>query len=104
MAEMGWCPSGRLFEAAACGAPLLSDSWVGLEDFFQPGEEILLAEDASDTLTALQLHGDQLSGIARRARERTLDQHSSNKRAGDLVELLEQAASRSARQPEAQEV
>jgi spore maturation protein CgeB len=104
MAEMGWCPSGRLFEAAACGAPLLSDSWVGLEDFFQPGEEILLADDAADTLAALRLQGDQLSGLARRARERTLDQHSSNKRAGDLVELLEQAASRSARQPEAQGV
>jgi hypothetical protein len=50
------------------------------------------------------LHGDQLSGIASRARERTLDQHSSNKRAGDLVELLEQAASRSVRQPQAQGV
>jgi spore maturation protein CgeB len=104
MAKMGWCPSGRLFEAAACGAPLLSDRWIGLENFFQPGEEILLADDADDTLAALQLDDDQLSGIARRARERTLDQHSSNQRAIELIELLEQAASRSARQPEAQGV
>jgi spore maturation protein CgeB len=104
MAKMGWCPSGRLFEAAACGAPLLSDRWIGLENFFQPGEEILLADDADDTLAALQLDDDQLSRIARRARERTLDQHSSNQRAIELIELLEQAASRSARQPEAQGV
>jgi spore maturation protein CgeB len=104
MAKMGWCPSGRLFEAAACGAPLLSDLWTGLEDFFQPGEEILLADDASDTLEALQLDGGHLSEIAKRARERTLDQHSSNKRAAELIELLEQAASRRARQTEAQGV
>jgi spore maturation protein CgeB len=102
MAQMGWCPSGRLFEAAACGAPLLSDRWIGLEDFFEPGEEILLADDAADTLAALQLDGSRLSGIAKRARERTLDQHSSNKRAIDLIALLEQAASRGARQAEAQ--
>jgi spore maturation protein CgeB len=93
-----------LFEAAACGTPLLSDRWTGLDEFFQPGEEILLADDADDTLAALQLDHDQLSGIAKRARERTLDQHSSNKRAGDLIDLLEQAASRTARQPEAQGV
>jgi spore maturation protein CgeB len=93
MAEMGWCPSGRLFEAAASGAPLLSDSWVGLENFFEPGEEILLAEDATDTLASLELSHEQLSGIAKRARQRTLDQHSSNRRASELIALLEQAAS-----------
>jgi spore maturation protein CgeB len=104
MAQMGWCPSGRLFEAAACGTPLLSDRWIGLENFFQPGEEILLADDANDTLAALEMDDVQLSRIARRARERTLDQHSSSQRAIDLIELLEQAASRSARQAEAQGV
>ena len=41
MARMGFCPSGRLFEAAACGTPILSDAWDGLEQFFIPGEEIL---------------------------------------------------------------
>ena len=43
MAAMGFCPSGRLFEAAACGVPVLSDAWEGLEAFFSPGEEILTA-------------------------------------------------------------
>ena len=36
MAEMGYCPPGRLFEAAACGAPIVSDTWDGLETFFEP--------------------------------------------------------------------
>jgi spore maturation protein CgeB len=93
-----------LFEAAACGTPLLSDRWTGLETFFQPGEEILLADDPNDTLAAFQMDDSQLSGIAMRARERTLDQHSSRQRATDLIELLEQAASRSACQAEAQGV
>jgi spore maturation protein CgeB len=102
MAEMGWCPSGRLFEAAACGVPLLSDRWAGLEDFFMPGEEILLADDEADTLAALQRDERELSQIARRARERTLDQHSSEKRAAELISLLEQAAHTSVLQREAQ--
>jgi spore maturation protein CgeB len=102
MAEMGWCPSGRLFEAAACGAPLLSDSWPGLEDFFTRGEEILLARHASDTLDALQMDGSELRQIAARARERTLDQHSSQRRAAELVALLQQSTNARARQPEIQ--
>ena len=48
MAAMGYCPSGRLFEAAACGAPILSDGWEGLERFFRPGIEILIARDTAD--------------------------------------------------------
>jgi spore maturation protein CgeB len=103
MAEMGWCPSGRLFEAAACGAPLISDTWAGIEEFFKPGEEILLAHDENDTLAALQIGGEELSRIARRARERTLDQHSSDKRAMQLVALLEQSATGSEHTVEMQE-
>ena len=53
MARMGYCPSGRLFEAAACGAPVLSDYWEGLEQFFEPGSEILLARDTEEALDAL---------------------------------------------------
>jgi spore maturation protein CgeB len=98
MAEMGWCPSGRLFEAAACGVPLLSDSWTGIDRFFEPDEQIMLAHDAQDTLAALQVGRDELSTMARRARERTLDQHSSDKRATELVALLEYSATPGARQ------
>ena len=91
MARMGWCPSGRLFEAAACGTPLLSDSWDGLDTFFTPGEEIILAHEAADTLAAMDMSDDVLSRIAGRARERTLAQHSSARRASELVDLLEDA-------------
>ncbi len=45
MAAMGWCPSGRLFEAAACGTAILSDHWEGLDAFFEPGREILVAAE-----------------------------------------------------------
>jgi spore maturation protein CgeB len=97
MADMGWCPSGRLFEAAACSTPLLSDCWAGLEDFFEPGEDILIARDAADTLSALGRDGAELARIARRARERTLDQHSSGQRAIELVALLESTRRREVR-------
>ncbi|MCA6108660.1 CgeB family protein [Bradyrhizobium cenepequi] len=103
MAEMGWCPSGRLFEAAACGTPLLSDAWAGIEAFFTPGEDILIAHDKRDTLAALQMDDAELLRIARRARERTLAQHSSGNRASELIALLEQTTHRRARQPDAEE-
>ena len=70
MAAMGWCPSGRLFEAAACGVPIVSDDWDGLDRFFAPGEEILLATDAGDVLAALALSDAELRRIADAARER----------------------------------
>jgi len=103
MAEMGWCPSGRLFEAAACGVPLLSDSWAGIDTFFAPGDEILLAKDESDTLAALAMPDAELQCIARRGRERTMDQHTSDKRARELVALLERAVSGRTRQRQIEE-
>jgi spore maturation protein CgeB len=103
MAEMGWCPSGRLFEAAACGAPLLSDDWPGIEEFFTPGEEVLIAHDEQDTLAALALLDAELGRLARRGRERTMDQHTSDKRARELIALLEQVGSRGARQQQVEE-
>jgi spore maturation protein CgeB len=102
MASMGWCPSGRLFEAAACGTALLSDRWPGIEDFFEPGEEILLAEDGKRIIAAIDMSDAELVRIARRARERTLDQHSSSRRASELLALIE-AARNGIHRPEAQE-
>jgi spore maturation protein CgeB len=89
MAEMGWCPSGRLFEAAACGTAILSDTWEGLERFFVPGEEILLASTPDDVADALELSDAQLGRIGRAARERALAEHTAGHRAAELVALLE---------------
>jgi spore maturation protein CgeB len=88
MAAMGFCPSGRLFEAAACGAPLLSDSWPGLEEFFTPGEEILVAHCTADAVAAIDVSGAELQRIARAARERALAQHTSAHRAAQLIDIL----------------
>jgi spore maturation protein CgeB len=93
MAQMGWCPSGRLFEAAACGAAVLSDYWDGLEEFFRPGSELLIANSGSDVLDALDLDDAQIARIARAGRERVLDQHTSQHRARELCALLERARS-----------
>ncbi|PAX08048.1 CgeB family protein [Sphingomonas lenta] len=94
MAAMGWCPSGRLFEAAACGAPIISDVWDGLDRFFTPGEEILFAHRPEDTLDALELSDAELRRIADAARARVLAEHSSEHRARELVQLIETAAVR----------
>jgi spore maturation protein CgeB len=78
-----------LFEAAACGAPLITDYWRGLEHFYTPGTEILVAYGSADVMSALELADAELGRLARAARERTLDEHSSAKRAAELVALLE---------------
>jgi spore maturation protein CgeB len=89
MAEMGWCPSGRLFEAAACGAPLLSDSWDGLDAFFTPGEEILVTRNTADTMSALAASDWELQRMAGNARDRVLAEHTSQKRAGDFLSAID---------------
>ena len=88
MAAMGWCPSGRLFEAAACGAPILTDRWPGLEDFFAPGDEVLGADGEADVLAAMDRGDAELARVGRTARERVLDEHTSDHRAGQLLGLL----------------
>ena len=87
MADYGHCPSGRLFEAAACGVPVISDLWEGLESFFTPGEEILLAHTADDVLHALSLTDIELRRVAEAARERTLREHTAEARVVLLEEL-----------------
>ena len=89
MAQMGWCPSGRLFEAAACGVPILSDDWPGLDAFFEPGAEILVARTTDDAMAALALPDATLAAIARAARARTLAQHSAEARAAEMVQAFE---------------
>jgi spore maturation protein CgeB len=93
MAKMGWCPSGRLFEAAACGTPILSDFWEGLDSFFEPGREILIARDTEDAVTALDLTDAELKRIGKASRERALEEHTSERRAKELEILLEDSSS-----------
>ena len=94
MKTMGYCPSGRLFEAAACGAPLLSDGWEGLDLFFEPGSEIIVARDSNEATAALGLGEAELGRIARRARERVLAEHTAEQRVQELEEALESGAGR----------
>lgn len=91
MAEMGWCPSGRLFEAAACGTALLSDVWPGLEEFFTPGEELLPVSATEDVVAALSLDEATVRRLAAAGRERVLDSHTSRHRAAELIAAVEAA-------------
>lgn len=91
MAAMGYCPSGRLFEAAACGVPVISDEWEGIDQFFEPGVEILLARTTSHIMEALELPPAELSSLAEAARERVLSAHTSMHRAAELEGILEAA-------------
>jgi len=92
MCQWGWCPSGRLFEAAACGTPLLTDVWPGLSDFFTPGEEIIAVESADDVVRAVSSMDDAaLRRMADRARERVLDTCTADVRALDFEAALQDA-------------
>jgi spore maturation protein CgeB len=93
MIRAGWSPSVRLFEAAACGTPIISDRWPGIETLLAPGREILLAATAQDVLSALRRFGeDERRALAERARKRILSEHTAAHRAQQLetyaLELL----------------
>src|SRR5215469_8299247 len=82
MVEAGYSPSVRLFEAAGCGATIISDSWPGLDTFFTPGREILEAQSAEEVTRYLEeLSPEEARSIGRRAQERVLAEHSAEKRA-----------------------
>jgi spore maturation protein CgeB len=91
MAEVGYCPSGRLFEAAACGTPIVSDSWPGLDQFFEPGRELLVVRSSDDVVDALARDPEELERVGQAARERVLDEHTADHRSRELLQLLEAA-------------
>jgi spore maturation protein CgeB len=97
MAKMGYCPSGRLFEAAACGVPLISDSWEGLSEFFEPDAEIVTVETTEQTLVALE-QGEDLKLMGQRARQRTLDQHTASRRVMEFEEIIQSVTSGTAQE------
>jgi spore maturation protein CgeB len=90
MARYGYCPSGRLFEAAACGTPILSDEWEGLDAFFTPKEEIYCVGSADDVLAALELSDMEIARVAEAARSRTLQEHTAEHRIAELEAICNQ--------------
>jgi nucleoside-diphosphate-sugar epimerase/spore maturation protein CgeB len=96
MIAAGWSPSVRLFEAAACATPVISDRWDGIESLFTPGSEIVLVAGSQDVVDLLASDADA-SGIGRAARERVLSGHTAAHRASELERAIEQAAGVQAR-------
>jgi spore maturation protein CgeB len=108
MREAGYSPSIRLFEAGACGVPIISDRWPGLEEFFVPGRELFVADSSSEVLNLLQLTShEERRLVAERGRARVLAEHTSGHRAealeGYVRELLA-ARSRAKRRASASNV
>jgi spore maturation protein CgeB len=86
MIAAGWSPSVRLFEAAACATPVISDRWQGIEDLLRPGEEIILADDSDAVVQALT--GAEPAAIGEAARRRILAAHTADHRAAELEAYL----------------
>jgi spore maturation protein CgeB len=89
MVAAGWSPSVRLFEAAACGAAMISDRWPGIDRFFTPGREILLPESTDEVVEILRgTHPDDRRAIGEAARARVIAEHTAEHRAEELESLL----------------
>jgi spore maturation protein CgeB len=96
MIEAGYSPSVRLFEAAACGVPIISDYWEGLGSIFAIGSEILVARTADDVLAILrEMSEEERVAIGRRAQQRVQLAHTSAHRAKELISHAEEAGARS---------
>ena len=89
MVAAGWSPSVRLFEAAACGTPIISDCWAGIEEFFVPGREILLATSHAEVVQLVNdLPAETAVAIGQSARRRVLARHTAAHRAQELEAYL----------------
>jgi spore maturation protein CgeB len=99
MVDAGYSPSVRLFEAAACGVPIISDIWAGIDEFFTPGREILLADTTDDVLAYLrEMPDEERRALGERARNRVLREHTATHRARQLVESLHELRAKRATQ------
>jgi spore maturation protein CgeB len=93
MVRAGWSPSVRLFEAAACGVPAISDRWAGLDRIFAEGSEILIADTAADVVRFLTRTSEpERRAIGARARRRVLAEHTAGRRAEELERHLAELA------------
>lgn len=85
MVRAGYSPSVRLFEAAACATPIISDFWVGLDEFLTPGKEILISSSAEETVRYLRdMPEEERVKIGERARKRVLSSHTASHRVDEL--------------------
>ena len=85
MRRAGYSPSVRLFEAAACATPIISDTWEGLDEFLKIGEEILVSSSAKETLRYLrETPEDERRAVGERAWRRVLGAHTAAHRAAEL--------------------
>ncbi|MBH5386218.1 CgeB family protein [Bradyrhizobium diversitatis] len=95
MRALGFSPSVRLFEAAACGTPVISDRWPGIETIFAPSREILLASSPRDVIEILRdMPEERRLTVAESARRRVLTDHTADHRAGQLEGYYAEAAAR----------
>ena len=104
MARNGWCPSGRFFEAAACGTPVITDWWEGLDHFFNVAQDLRVVSTAKGVEEVLRAPAAELRTIAGHARERVLNEHTGEVRARQLLQYFEEARSSVSSQPESSEV
>ncbi|HWE48309.1 MAG TPA: glycosyltransferase [Bryobacteraceae bacterium] len=94
MKRAGYSPSVRLFEAGACGVPIISDWWPGLDTIFTPGREILLSSNADDTLRLVRdFSAQDLRRIGEAAMRRVHAEHTPAMRALQLEQYYEEASS-----------
>lgn len=98
MLQAGYSPSIRLFEAGACGVPIISDRWTGLEEFFVPGRELFVAESGSDVLDILRRTSpEERRAVGERGRARVLAEHTAAHRAQALEGYLSSLLDRGSR-------
>jgi len=92
MASVGFSPPTRVFEAAGAGACLITDAWQGIELFFRPGEEILIATGARDVVRSLRhISPERARQIGAAMRERALRDHTYTLRAAEVDRILKDA-------------
>jgi spore maturation protein CgeB len=89
MVENGWSPPTRVFEAAGAGACLITDAWRGIEEFLEPGTEVLVADDGPAVARHVELLSPELAAdVGAAARARVLRDHTYAQRAAQVEDVL----------------
>ncbi len=95
MARYGFSPATRVFEAAGAGACLITDAWLGIDSFLEPGREVLVAENGGEVAQILQsLSAERARSIGEAARARVLSKHTYDRRGALVDEILHETFSR----------